>query len=494
MSIHIGYKTDVGKKRKVNQDSYAILHADQLKGAFDTLLLVADGMGGRPGGDVASSIVAQVVPESVRSAIADRNGNPTPIDTPKLLRDAITQANKSVRRKQEEVLEFSGMGTTCVVGALAGNRLTLAHVGDSRAYLLRDGELKQLTDDHSEVWEQVKAGNMTPEEAQHSRFRNIVSRALGTANPTPEVQNVELLEGDSLLICSDGLTTELDDPEIARIFAGEIEVQSACDQLVQAALEQGGRDNITVVALRYGVFSPRTLPRVLKSQVPMEWVIGNPIIPAGWDSFDEEEDLALEDTPSPIYRNSPVLLALLLLMTVAILSETYALYTIWQKMPIHHEEQLPVIQPSPLRPTEKTLAYGAPISIFAPKVRDTPLALDRDGYPVVVTEEGEFVSIEELKAQPLPNQLPLPGVPTKNFNSASVFALAYDESGNRYQFNPHATHPAIEKFNPQGTRIEEALGGAKPERVTSIIVDESGDVFYIDNHHLKKIPATEKTP
>ena len=221
VSIQIGYKTDVGKKRKVNQDSYSILPADQLKGAFDTLLLVADGMGGRPGGDVASSIVAQVVPESVRSALADRNGNPALIDTPKLLRDAITQANKSVRRKQEEVLEYSGMGTTCVVGALAGNLLTLAHVGDSRAYLLRDGILKQLTDDHSEVWEQVKAGNMTPEEAQHSRFRNIVSRALGTANPTPEVQSVELLEGDSLLICSDGLTTELDDPEIARIFAGE---------------------------------------------------------------------------------------------------------------------------------------------------------------------------------------------------------------------------------------------------------------------------------
>ena len=99
-----------------------------------------------------------------------------------------------------------------------------------------------------------------------------------------------------------------------------------------------------------------------------------------------------------------------------------------------------------------------------------------------------------MKAQPLPNQLTFPGVSAKNLKPASVFAFAYDESGNRYQFNPNATHPAIEKFDPEGTRIEEALGGAKPERVTSIVVDESGDVFYIDNHHLKKIAATEKTP
>ena len=489
VSIKIGFKTDVGRKRKANQDSYVVVPTDQLHGAYDTLLIVADGMGGRRGGEIASSIVAQVLPESIKSAIVAKNGSHETLDSAQLLKEAIHQADRDVHAKQEEVAELSGMGTTLVAATLSGNELTLAHVGDSRAYLLRDGALKQLTDDHSEVWEQVKAGNMTPEEAQHSRFRNIISRAIGTFNPIPDVQKIELIDGDELLICSDGLTSEVEDSEIARIMAGTQDVQTACDLLVKIALDMGGRDNITVIAMQYGEFKSVTLPRVARTRHGDSWH-DVPIGPEekGWD-LDEQVSNVLAASKSG-YRNSPVLLGALFLISVVALSETYALYSIWQKTAGKQAAAISPILATPLKATDKNLIYSEPMQVFDIPVRDAPLAIDRDGKPLIVTREGALARIEERKTLILPNQSP--PIPVSTAKPSNALVVAMDASGNRYEFNPNVKNPGIEKFNPEGNRVEEGIGGKTIRNVSAMSIDESGNIFVIDNHYLLKITADEK--
>src|SRR5690349_10898567 len=175
VTLSLGFKTDVGRKRDNNQDSYAVLGRDNLDGKLDALLVVADGMGGARGGEIASGLVAQTVPQAVRDALIERNGTAAPLDTTRLLEQTITRANSSVWKRQQEQSELRGMGTTCVAALLMGDRLTVGNVGDSRAYLLRDGRLSQITEDHSEIWEQVRSGRMTREEARVSRFRNTIT-------------------------------------------------------------------------------------------------------------------------------------------------------------------------------------------------------------------------------------------------------------------------------------------------------------------------------
>ena len=222
VSLKFGSKSDVGNKRRTNQDSLVVLRSDKLNGELDALLLVADGMGGNVGGEIASEIVARSVPASLVDYLAERKGEKGPIDATTILAEAIASAHQKVCDRQASDPQLSGMGTTCVAAILDANRLTIANVGDSRAYILRSGALSQITQDHSSVWEQVLAGNMTRAEARTSRFRNQITRAIGSeANATPDIETLELQQGDSVLICSDGLTSEIRDHEIARLFAGK---------------------------------------------------------------------------------------------------------------------------------------------------------------------------------------------------------------------------------------------------------------------------------
>ena len=252
----VGFKTDIGRVREMNQDSYAILRRNELLKQLDALLVVADGMGGGKGGEVASRIVAETLPnvahEELAEVLTGRKLNPGNI-----LRMGMERANSQVRHKGVEYREMSGMGTTCVAAILNEGLLTIGNAGDSRAYLLRDGLLKQMTDDHSQVWKEVKAGKMTREEAQKSKFRNVISKGIGLFQEVdPDIVTFTLEEGDTFLLCSDGLTTEVSDQEIANILATSATAQTACDRLTDLALRKGGSDNITVVALRYGEFTP----------------------------------------------------------------------------------------------------------------------------------------------------------------------------------------------------------------------------------------------
>ena len=231
--------TDTGLVRTGNEDA-------AYRG--ETLVAVADGLGGHQAGEVASAIAI--------SAIAELDGREfaTPQDAREALVAAILKGNLAILEKATRDPDFWGMGTTMTAAALAGGRWAqLAQVGDSRAYLMREGEeLRQVTDDQTIVGELVRQGRLTKQEAAHHPQRSVVTHAVGL-DPNLEVATpdpIELTAGDQLLLCSDGLTDALDDARIAEVLAAGLDGDTTCQALIDAANAAGGPDNITVVLLR----------------------------------------------------------------------------------------------------------------------------------------------------------------------------------------------------------------------------------------------------
>lgn len=236
--------TDVGRRRESNEDAF--LEDDQLG-----LYAVADGMGGHAAGEVASRMAV----ESLLAAVKDLGwADGERLDAGGVgtaLRDAIEGANRRICVSVESRQEWRGMGTTLVALATAGDEAVIGYVGDSRAYLLRDGDLHRLTSDHSWVNEQVKMGLLTDEDAQRHPMRNIVTRALGNRQEVEvDVVRHRMRPGDVFLLCSDGLNTMLEDDEIRAALQRNVgDPKKACESLVDAANARGGEDNTTVVVV-----------------------------------------------------------------------------------------------------------------------------------------------------------------------------------------------------------------------------------------------------
>lgn len=250
LHIEIGARTDLGRVRKNNEDCYLIESSLQL-------FVLSDGMGGEAHGEVASNLSVQTVLNHCR---AGENSRTTPIfgesradvsERTNRLASAIHLANRKVFDTAASNQEQRGMGATVVAAWIDAQRLSLAHVGDSRAYLLREGSMDQLTADHSLVAEKVRVGILTPQEADASELQSVLTRAVGT-NGSVEVDTDEqaLLIGDIFLLCSDGLTRMVTDPEIASTLLTSTTAQEAADRLIDLANENGGVDNVTVVVLR----------------------------------------------------------------------------------------------------------------------------------------------------------------------------------------------------------------------------------------------------
>lgn len=232
MKPSVGAKSDVGRVRDGNEDSYLVQ---------DPFYVVADGMGGHLAGDVASRIAVQTISEKTQ------DGNAT---TPDALERAVKAANQAIWSKAHEDPSLHGMGTTCTLVLVTDSEIHLAHVGDSRAYLFRDGELTQVSDDHTLVGRMVKEGRLKPEEAERHPQRNIVTRALGVDEDVEvDLETVSVQEGDTILICSDGLTSMVDANAIRDVLANASDPQQAADRLIDIANEAGGEDNITAVVL-----------------------------------------------------------------------------------------------------------------------------------------------------------------------------------------------------------------------------------------------------
>ncbi len=237
-------KTDIGKKRNSNQDSYA---AGELPNSV-AWAIVCDGMGGAAGGNVASSNAVKVISERITSAY--RPGM-SPNSIKNMLVSAITAANISVYDMSKVNKELEGMGTTVVCTVVTDSVAYIAHAGDSRAYAVSDNSVHQLTKDHSVVQQLVEKGTITPNEAKKHPKKNLITRALGVEEEIKvDYCEYDMKQDDILILCTDGFTNYVEDEEFLNIVEKNSYYEIA-DKLVQAANDNGGGDNITVVALAY---------------------------------------------------------------------------------------------------------------------------------------------------------------------------------------------------------------------------------------------------
>jgi serine/threonine protein phosphatase PrpC len=258
-SITIGHATDVGKKRNHNEDAYIALLPPNTPGGVDALLAVADGMGGRQAGEVASNIAVQIIAD--RFSVKDATLVPGSGNFEDVLRSIVEQANAEIF--SQGTGETQGMGTTLTVVLIAKDNLYYGHVGDSRAYIFRDGVLTRITNDHSWVAEEVRAGRLTENEAASHRRRNVITRALGSeSSVVVDTGIVRLLPGDCILLSSDGLHAVINDDDIAKMLKNHNSLQPVTNKLIEAALSNGGPDNVTVILAQFPVDHSRALTEV----------------------------------------------------------------------------------------------------------------------------------------------------------------------------------------------------------------------------------------
>jgi len=237
LNLQAAGRTDVGQIRTTNEDAFGYCIDD---GVF----ALCDGMGGAAAGEIASRIAVDTLIERLCAAGSQENRR-------KVLEEAIADANQRVHTRAAKDATLHGMGTTLVALAVGGDRALIGNVGDSRCYLFRHGKLSRQTLDHSLVDEQVRLGQLTQDEADHSPLRNVITRAIGTqTSVSPDISELALRKGDVILLCSDGLTKEVSDEHIAAILAHAGDLDELCASLIGSAKAAGGHDNVTAIVVR----------------------------------------------------------------------------------------------------------------------------------------------------------------------------------------------------------------------------------------------------
>ena len=261
--VHVFGKTDVGRTREHNEDSFVVADLNSMNatlqpevrthrpGAMGSLFMVADGMGGAAAGEIASAMATEVVLQELDSRWRGAATHDSETFA-RAIKAATETANARIHRYATEHPENRGMGTTATIAGLLGDTLYLAQVGDSRAYLVRGGVALQITKDQSLMQKLVEAGELTAEEAEVSERRNIILQALG---PEPVVKvdltHQQVRRGDVLVLCSDGLSGQIRTTDISRVVGDEADLVNVCKRLIDLANENGGPDNITVIAARF---------------------------------------------------------------------------------------------------------------------------------------------------------------------------------------------------------------------------------------------------
>jgi protein phosphatase len=248
--LEIAASTDPGMVRSHNEDSIA---TDPSNG----LVVLADGMGGYNAGEVASGMATAVIANDMRNMLA--KVQPYQIDPEtrnviawRMVHNQVMKANTSIYQAAQSQPQYAGMGTTLVVCLFYDNKVMVAHIGDSRLYLLRGGKFKQVTRDHSLLQEQIDSGLITPEQAKHAQHKNLVTRALGIEpSVDPEIHEYQVRRGDLFLLCSDGLCDMVEDEDISLTMQTlGSNLKLAAQHLVQMANDNGGKDNVSVILVR----------------------------------------------------------------------------------------------------------------------------------------------------------------------------------------------------------------------------------------------------
>ena len=244
-------RTDPGRARDNNEDALVFDDPTQL-------CVLADGMGGYNAGEIASGMATAFIKSEMARWLSEAGRHAKIKEIRRALEICVDNANRSIFNASDSNPQYSGMGTTLVVGVFHGNTLLLGHIGDSRCYRLRNHEFLQITKDHSLLQEQIDAGLITQEQASSSSIKNLVTRALGVEDAVAlEINEHEVEAGDCYLMCSDGLTDMVDDAEIASILGGADPMEQKADSLVAVANEHGGRDNISVLLVQVDAASEK---------------------------------------------------------------------------------------------------------------------------------------------------------------------------------------------------------------------------------------------
>ncbi len=235
----VAYRTDSGKVRETNQDNFLVDEAMNL-------FMVADGISGRQGGEVASTMSVQTVHAFLQENLKSDD------NIPSLIQESIKHANSAIYERSGADINLKGMSSTLVLALLHNKSIFLTHVGDSKAYLIRSDEIKKLTKDHSLAEELLRIGELTEEDVKDYSLRHMVTRAMGLNHSIEtEIQTVQQQEGDYFLLCTDGLTNMLDDEEIKDIILNKISPQAILEELISEANKKGGEDNITLIVISF---------------------------------------------------------------------------------------------------------------------------------------------------------------------------------------------------------------------------------------------------
>lgn len=253
-NIIIGLASDVGRARKINEDATCVLVHPEIRSGLNALLAVADGMGGHKAGQVASNMAVDLLCQCYSNTKVNDPFNRLPSDFNEeadLLKINIEQLNTEIYSHSLSTEELSGMGTTLIAALLTDDRLLIGHVGDSRGYLISNNQISQITEDHSWVAEQSRLGLLQPDEVELHPWRNVISRAIGTQKDiSVDINKSKINIGDSIILCSDGLSSMVTEDEMLEMLNRNISPQTACENLVNLANLRGGPDNITVVVAR----------------------------------------------------------------------------------------------------------------------------------------------------------------------------------------------------------------------------------------------------
>ncbi|MDH7481417.1 MAG: Stp1/IreP family PP2C-type Ser/Thr phosphatase [Armatimonadota bacterium] len=434
-TLSSSYKTHKGK-RLSNEDACLAVPSEQLGGVLDGLYIVADGMGGRSSGSVASVMAVNTIRDVLLSQLVSGI-----MDIKGALAHSFKAANDAIYRQAASSPELQGMGTTCVVAAVKGEQVYLGHMGDSRAYLFRNGELCRLTEDHSFVAEKIKAGEITEEQARKSRFRNVVTRTVGIEpDAEPEISSTDLKLGDILLLCTDGLTVPVSEVEIKSILASVSGPEEACDELVNAALRNGGSDNITAVVAAYG-WDKSITPAMPRNKRSFSIFIG--------------------------------IIGLLLGIGIGLCGSNL--------LPSRHLKPPPIKKAQTRRISLANIEYDEPVSLSYVPLQGKILLLNQQGFIHVVDREGRLLRLDSsgailgtLAANDLLKPKP----------SMASFMIASDFQGNLYISNPVGKQ--IVKFAPDGLFLR-TIGEGKLVAPEALAVDKDGNIFVIDSGRLKVI-------
>ena len=452
MKLTFASKTDIGRVRKMNQDSLDIIELPGNK----TLFVVADGMGGHAGGEVAS----QMAVEAFRLS-------PTLNDLSESITNTFIQANRAVKELQQQKPELKGMGTTCVVLYVDDDNAVIGHVGDSRIYRLRNGRLTQLTADHSLVQEYVRQGSMSPSEARASRFRNVITRAIGIEDKiSPEVRTIPLEDGDSFLLCTDGLTGMVADSIIERVLLSALDAQSACKTLVSLALRGGGDDNISVVVVRAGNFIPAG---------PMdESKFEETQVEAEEEALKADQYSQTGRSASPAFVLLIVLCLLLTTLLAGVVLTHYNFISSWPFLQDRNSIQRTIPTPPISNATENR--YSAAVRIGKENLRPT-ISVDKSGDIYAATIGGKVVRISpDGKVSVVPSR-----EITLSQTGDTPAGWAADSRGNLFIIAHQAK--VIYKYRPDGTRCD-IIGKGKLQDPRSVRIDGADNLYVIDGTKL----------